>query len=159
MTTPRVFQINISDGGVPKLPVLSAEVTANGLAGDRQRNLKYHGGPDRAVCLYSLERIVALQDQGHPVYPGAMGENLTLSGMQWDRLAPGVLMRIGERLLVELTSYADPCPDLLPYFTHGANHLVDQDKYPGWSRVYARVIEPGTVKVADEVEIVGAKLS
>ena len=66
MTTSRVFQINISDGGVPKLPVQSVEVTADGLAGDRQRNLKYHGGPDRAVCLYSLERLLALQDQGHP---------------------------------------------------------------------------------------------
>ena len=153
MTTSRVFQINISDGGVPKLPVLSVNVTVNGLAGDRQRNLKYHGGPDRAVCLYSLERLLALQDQGHPVYPGATGENLTLTGVDWNQMVPDTLMRIGESLLIELTSYADPCPDLLPYFTDGANHLMDQDKYPGWSRVYARVLEPGMVKVADEVKI------
>jgi MOSC domain-containing protein YiiM len=155
MTTPRVFQINISDGGVPKLPVQSVEVTADGLAGDRQRNLKYHGGPDRAVCLFSLERLLALLADGHPVYPGATGENLTLTGVDWDKIVPGVLMRIGDSLLIEITSYADPCPDLLPYFTDGTNHLMDQDKYPGWSRVYARVLKPGTVKVADVVEIVG----
>jgi MOSC domain-containing protein YiiM len=153
MTTSRVFQINISDGGVPKLPQLSVEITAAGLASDRQIHLKFHGGPDRAVCLYALERILAFQDQGHPVYPGAMGENLTLSGLDWDRMVPGVRLRIGETLLLELTSYADPCSALLPYFTGGANHLVDQDKYPGWSRVYARVLEPGTVTVADVVEI------
>ncbi len=69
MTTSRVFQINISDGGVPKLPVQSVEVTADGLAGDRQRNLKYHGGPDRAVCLYSLDRLLALQDGWTPRLP------------------------------------------------------------------------------------------
>lgn len=152
MSTVRVFQINISDGGVPKLPLLSVEVTADGLAGDRQRNLKYHGGPNRAVCLYALERLLALQDDGHPVYPGATGENLTLSGVDWSMLVPGRLMRIGESLLIEITSYADPCPDLLPYFKDGANHLMDQ--YPGWSRVYARVLDPGTVKVADEVEVI-----
>jgi len=154
MTIPRVFQINISDGGVPKLPVLSVGVTVEGLAGDRQRNLKYHGGPDRAVCLFSLERLLALQADGHPVYPGATGENLTLTGVDWDQIVPDVLMRIGESLLIEITGYADPCPDLLPYFTNGANHLIDQDKYPGWSRAYARVLESGTVKVADVVEIV-----
>ena len=154
MIIPRVFQINISDGGVPKLPVLSVGVTVEGLAGDRQRNLKYHGGPDRAVCLFSLERLLALQADGHPVYPGATGENLTLTGVDWDQIVPDVLMRIGESLLIEITGYADPCPDLLPYFTNGANHLIDQDKYPGWSRAYARVLESGTVKVADVVEIV-----
>jgi len=154
MIIPRVFQINISDGGVPKLPVLSVGVTVEGLAGDRQRNLKYHGGPDRAVCLFSLERLLALQTDGHPVYPGATGENLTLTGVDWDQIVPDVLMRIGESLLIEITGYADPCPDLLPYFTNGANHLIDQDKYPGWSRAYARVLESGTVKVADVVEIV-----
>jgi MOSC domain-containing protein YiiM len=157
MTTPRVFQINISDGGVPKLSILSVEVTADGLAGDRQRNLKYHGGPDRAVCIYALERLLAFQAEGHPVYPGATGENLTLTGVDWDQIVPGVLMRIGESLLIEITGYADPCPDLLPYFTDGAIYLMDQDQYPGWSRVYARVLEPGTVKVADVVEIVDKK--
>ena len=48
-----VYQINISDGGVPKLPVLEAKVSEQGLDGDRQRNLKLHGGPDRACGLFS----------------------------------------------------------------------------------------------------------
>lgn len=154
MSRSWVFQINLSDGGVPKLPVLSAQVTLQGLTGDRQRNLKYHGGPDRAVCLYAVERVLALQAQGHPVYPGATGENLTLSGVDWAQAVPGVLMRIGEEVCIELTGYADPCPDLLPYFTNGANHLIDQEKYPGWSRLYARVLQPGTIKVADTVKVI-----
>lgn len=58
---PHVHQINLSDGGVPKLPVWEASVGKEGLSGDRQRNLKFHGGPDRAVCLYSLELIERLQ--------------------------------------------------------------------------------------------------
>ena len=41
-------QINISDGGMPKLPVSEAYVTQSGVPGDRQRNTKFHAGPDRA---------------------------------------------------------------------------------------------------------------
>lgn len=44
---PHVHQINVSDGGVPKRPVWEAKVNERGLDGDRQRNLKFHGGPDR----------------------------------------------------------------------------------------------------------------
>ena len=42
-------QVNVSPGGMPKLPVDAARVTKHGLEGDVQRNKKYHGGPNRAV--------------------------------------------------------------------------------------------------------------
>ncbi|HSE06328.1 MAG TPA: hypothetical protein VLK35_19425 [Methylomirabilota bacterium] len=45
------MQIGMSPGGVPKLPVSSARVTALGLEGDAQRDREHHGGPDRALCL------------------------------------------------------------------------------------------------------------
>ena len=57
MTKARVHQISISDGGVPKHAVESARITSTGIAGDRQHDTKHHGGPDRAVCLFSLEVI------------------------------------------------------------------------------------------------------
>ena len=44
-------QLNVSEGGMPKLAVASARVTRHGVEGDYQRNKKYHGGPNRAVCL------------------------------------------------------------------------------------------------------------
>ena len=57
----RVESINTSNGGVPKGPRPSANVAADGIAGDRQRDLRFHGGPTRAVSLYSLERVQALR--------------------------------------------------------------------------------------------------
>ncbi|MFN2109684.1 MAG: MOSC domain-containing protein, partial [Anaerolineae bacterium] len=81
MTQAMIFQINISHGGVPKLAVRSAEVTELGLVGDTHNNTKVHGGPTRALCLYSLERILALQAEGHPIFAGSTGENLTLAGL------------------------------------------------------------------------------
>jgi len=92
---PHVHQINVSDGGVPKLPVLEAVIATTGVLGDRQRNLKYHGGPDRAVCLFSQELIERLQDEGHSIEAGSSGENLTLAGLDWEKLKLGARLQIG----------------------------------------------------------------
>ena len=105
---PHVHQISISDGGVPKLPVLEAKVSEQGVDGDRQRNLKFHGGPDRAVCLYSFELIERLQDEGHPIDQGSTGENLTLSDLDWAQVCPGVRLTIGPEVQLEVTSYTTP---------------------------------------------------
>ena len=149
-----LFQINVSDGGVPKLPVPSVEVGFSGAAGDRQRNLKHHGGPDRALCLYSLERIMALQQEGHPIVPGAAGENLTLAGFDWDLLQPGMRLRIGARLEIETTSFTEPCRDIAGSFVVGAFVRILQDRHPGWSRLYAKVLTPGEIAVGHEVVFV-----
>jgi MOSC domain-containing protein YiiM len=57
-------QLNVSKGGVPKRPVVCARVTRFGVEGDVQRNLKYHGGPNRAVCIYSEELYADLRSEG-----------------------------------------------------------------------------------------------
>ncbi len=145
-----IVSINVSPGGVPKLPVDAAQVSASGVAGDRQRNLELHGGVDRAVCLYAMERIEALQAAGHPIAPGTTGENLTLRGIDWDRVVPGVVLRAGD-VVMEVTAYASPCRSIRPSFADDDSNHVAQKKHPGWSRVYARVREGGTVRVGDGV--------
>ena len=62
----RIVQINVSPGGVPKTPVASAHVGVLGLEGDAHRDTEHHGGPERAVCVYAMEAIRALEAEGHP---------------------------------------------------------------------------------------------
>lgn len=149
-----LHSINTSRGGVPKLPRPEAEVTVDGLSGDRQRNLRYHGGPKRAVSLYSLERIRALQAEGHPVDVGSMGENLTIAGLDWDRVGPGVRLAVGE-VLLEVTEDAPPCKTIAASFRDGLFGRAGQKKHPGWSRFYARVLREGVVRAGDAVELLG----
>ena len=151
MSQARVFQINVSNGGVPKLPVHAAKVTPGGLEGDRQNDRKHHGGPDKALCLYSLERILALQVEGHPIFSGSTGENLTLSGLDWDDLVPGVRLSLGDEVAVEITSYASPCPKIASSFAEGQIRRMSQEQHPGWARLYARVLSPGTICTGDQV--------
>jgi MOSC domain-containing protein YiiM len=148
-----VVQINISPGGVPKLPVPSARVTIDGLAGDGHRDLEHHGGPERAVCLYAMEAIEALQSEGHPIAPGSIGENLTVHGLDWADVAPGRILSVGEGVLLQVTRYTSPCFNIRPAFLDGDFTRVSQKRHPGWSRVYARVLGEGTVRKGDVVRV------
>jgi MOSC domain-containing protein YiiM len=148
----RIFQINVSNGGVPKLPVHGATVTPLGLKGDYQNDRKNHGGPDKALCLYSLECILDLQVEGHPIFSGATGENLTLSGLEWGTLAPGVCLTLGDEVKLEITSYASPCPKIADSFVEGQIERMSQQAHPGWARLYARVVTPGEIRIGDKVD-------
>jgi MOSC domain-containing protein YiiM len=150
---PHVHQINVSDGGVPKRPVREARVTERGLEGDRQRNLNVHGGPERAVCLFSLELLERLQDEGHPIDAGSSGENLTVAGLEWELIRPGVRLSVGPEVRLEVMSYTVPCRHNGPWFRDGDHQRISQKKNPGWSRVYAKVLHEGLVRPGDAVEI------
>ena len=143
-----VTSINTSGGGVPKTPRPWARVTADGVEGDRQDDRRFHGGPDRAVCLYSSDLIEALRGEGHSIAPGTIGENLTLAGIPWEEVRPDARVQIGD-VLLEITRAASPCQKIAGSFYDGEFTRVSQKLYPGWSRYYARVLAEGAVSVGD----------
>ena len=150
----RIFQLSTSPGGVPKTAVREATVNELGMSGDEHRFPDIHGGPERALCLFSLERILELQAEGHPIFPGAVGENVTLSGLDWGELNPGVRLALGDEVRVEITSYTTPCNTIPAFFVDGKYQRISQKAHPGWSRLYARVLQGGTLRVGQQVEIV-----
>jgi len=143
-----VHQLNVSDGGVPKKPVRVAEVGDRGLLGDRQAARQHHGRPLQALCLWSLEVIDALRAEGHPIEPGAAGENVTLSGIDWSTIRPGTQLLIGD-VLAEVSAWATPCAKNAQWFSDRDFGRIDHDRHPGWSRAYAWVREPGTIRSGD----------
>ena len=148
----RLESINASRGGVPKNGMFEALLTEQGLDGDRQRDLRFHGGPDRAIVLFSLDVIKALQREGHSIAAGTTGENLTVSGVDWKAIVPGTELRIGEvRLLI--TKYTSPCEKIAFSFLENDYTRISHTRHPGWSRLNARVLAGGLVTVGDAVEI------
>lgn len=152
-----VAQINTSPGGVPKLPVDSAEVTSLGLAGDQHEDRKHHGGPDRAVCLYALELIQRLREEGHPIAPGTTGENLTLQGVDWQTVIPGARFVFDGGVELEAVSYTVPCSTIRASFQGAAIKRISQKDHPGWSRVYARVLTTGVLRKGEPVRLIPAQ--
>ena len=150
--TGTIVSLHRSTGGVPKLAVASARVTVDGMEGDAQRNLKHHGGPDRALCLYSADLVDALRAEGHPVGPGTMGENVLVRGLSWEAMIPGTRLRLGT-VNVELTAFAHPCRNIAGSFRGGRIERVSVKIHPGWSRVYARVSNAGLLVAGDAVVV------
>ena len=148
----RLESINRSSGGVPKTPGAEAMVTEFGLDGDQQEDLNRHGGPERAIVLYSLDLILALRREGHPIGLGTTGENLTVSGVEWTAAVPGAEVIIGP-VRLRLTKFAKPCQKIASSFLAGDVTRVSHDAYAGWSRVCASVLAGGLIRVGDAVTI------
>lgn len=147
----RVHQLSRSNGGVPKRAVDEVAVTRLGLAGDWQNDRRHHGGPDRAVCLFPLELIETLHGEGHPIVPGAVGENITTAGVDWTRMVPGARVMIGDAVELEIVSYTAPCKTIKGAFADEDFTRISQKVRPGDSRVYARVLREGVVKAGDPI--------
>jgi MOSC domain-containing protein YiiM len=150
----RVLQVNVSPGGVPKLPVDKARVGPDGLDGDAHHHDAVHGGPLRAVCLLASEAIDRVRADGHPgVGPGAVGENLTTVGIELSLLAVGTRLGIGDDVVLELTGPANPCDVIKGAFSAGKSGRISILLHPTDSRMYARVEREGVVRPGDAIRV------
>jgi MOSC domain-containing protein YiiM len=129
MKDGRIVQLSVSAGGVPKLQISEAEITA------------------------SAEVLAALAREGHAASPGAVGENVTVEGLPWERVVPGARLGLGEQVVLEITRYASPCKTIAHVFRDGISDRISQKSHPGESRVYARVLAPGRVQTGDAVRL------
>jgi MOSC domain-containing protein YiiM len=141
-----LVQLNTSPGGIPKTSILSAQVTEAGVEGDWQTNRKVHGGPDRAICLYSVELYDALRKDGIDLQPGAVGENFTTSGVDLQSIGIGSKLRVGA-CTIEITNVREPCATLKKC------HVTLPQVITGRSGWMARVLQPGFVKPGDVIEV------
>lgn len=151
----RIAQINISHGGVPKHPVPHALVHSLGVEGDSHAHPHIHGGPNQALLLITSEAIEELRAQGFPVYPGALGENVTTEGIDRRHMRPGQRYRLGD-VIIELTKVRAPCNQLDGYGAgiHQAVYNKPAVKAgdastPTWaiSGFYAAVVQGGMLRV------------
>lgn len=149
----RVLQVNVSPGGVPKLPVERAWVGRFGVEGDRQRHDTVHGGPHRAVALLGIEAIERVQADGHPIEPGSVGENLTTAGIELASLPIGSRLAIGSELVLELSAPANPCNLIGGSFRGGKSGRISILTHPADTRMYARTLVEGEVRPGDPIRI------
>ncbi len=156
--TGTVLQVSISRGGVPKRAITEGDVTPLGIAGDGYNHPEIHGGPSQAVLLVSSEAIAELTAQGFPLYPGALGENITTAGIDRKQWRTGQRWRIGQAI-VELTTPRAPC-DTLSVYGFGIQRAVYDPQVkagdpssPRWAMAgfYASVVQPGIVRPGDPI--------
>jgi MOSC domain-containing protein YiiM len=123
-----------------------------GLDGDEQADLSVHGGPEKAVYGYAASRYPAWAQEfpalaGH-FTAGAMGENLTIAGMDESGICVGDVHAIGSALL-QVCQPRQPCFKFA--LRHGNKLLPKAMVRLGFSGWYYRVLKTGRLEAGDRL--------
>jgi len=140
------------NGGVPKPEVSNLLVQQDGCVGDKQNDLKHHGGPNRAVCLFSSEVLSALSNEGHPIFPGSVGENVLIEGIDWSLVMIGSRFHF-QNVILQVTSDAPPCRTIKASFSQHEFMRISMKQHPSSTRWYAKVIQGGELFTGEKVEL------
>lgn len=142
---------------IDKRPVRGpVEVDELGLAGDRQCDMRYHGGPDKALYAYAVEDAEWwAAELGREIPPGLFGENLTTQGLDVSGALIGERWRIGgpvHGILVEVRSPRTPCGNLSGRMEIKRFH----HRFARTGRVgaYLKVLETGEVRAGNRITVV-----
>ena len=145
--------------GIRKQPLTGVvDVRPLGIAGDEQADLSVHGGLEKAVYLYPHEHYAFWNEarervlkQKSELLPGAMGENLTTTGVLERDLWVGDRLQCGE-VLFEVTEPRSPC------YKFGARmgyaQAIKQMMQSGFSGVYLRVLQTGNLQTGAELILI-----
>jgi MOSC domain-containing protein YiiM len=126
----------------------------SGVVGDSVCDRKHHGGDDQALYAYGREDLDRWEGElGRELANGMFGENLTTSGVDVTACLIGERWSVGDNgLLLEVTSPRTPCQTFVKWL-----------QIPGWIKTftaaglpgaYFRIIEPGTVRAGDTIEVI-----
>src|SRR3989338_950366 len=144
---PYIVSINISSGGVPKLPIDSIYVSCSGLKGDGHNHAK-HDDPIQAVCLQDIEQLEGLNLKGHALAPGSTGENLTVKNLHINKLPLKAVLKFSGGVIVQLSKIRRPC------YVMDAIHPRLKEDTIGCHGIYAKVIREGILAAGEMIDVI-----
>ena len=144
---PGVLSINVSRGGVPKLPVDKTYIKRSGLDGDEHNHAK-HYRPTQAVCIQDIEQLNELSIPRGPLIPGTAGENLTVQNLHVNTLPIGTQLKFSGGVVLEITRVRPTC-----YVMDQIDPELKKDA-DGRHGMYAKVIVVGLLCVGETIEVI-----
>jgi MOSC domain-containing protein YiiM len=124
------------------------------LSGDRQGDLRVHGGPEKAVYGYPFEHLALWNEELRPETPfgpASFGENLTVTGWSEEQTLIGDVWVWGEALL-QVCQPRFPCFKLT--MATGRQTIGKRMLATGRTGWYLRVLQTGNVPVAGPIIVV-----
>jgi MOSC domain-containing protein YiiM len=134
--------------GICKKPVKGpVYLGKTGFEGDGVGDLKHHGGPDKAVCVYGVNHYPYWEGVlGIALSPAPFGENLSISGLEESAVCIGDIFEAGTSVL-QISQPRQPCSTLAARF--GRNDMVKLVVESGRTGFYLRVLEEGVMEAGD----------
>jgi MOSC domain-containing protein YiiM len=161
----KVISVNV---GLPRVVEYMGEPVATGifksaaegkvavgplnLEGDRQADLRVHGGPMKSVYVYPVEHYSYWHDElpaGTDLTMGAFGENFTTEGIFESEVRRGDRLRIGTAEF-EVTVPRFPCYKLGIRF--GRRDMLRRFMKSGRSGFYLSVLKTGELEPGEEIK-------
>lgn len=130
--------------GICKQTIEEAFLTKEGFRGDGVADLRYHGGPDRAVCVYPYEHYLLWEKEFHHSLPAStFGENITVTNMLEKDVCIGDIFQLGDAV-IQVTQGRIPCSTI----TKRTNNplLLKRMVQTGFTGYLCRVLEEGHVR-------------
>jgi MOSC domain-containing protein YiiM len=147
------------DTAIDKRPTAGpVRVGRLGLAGDRQMDVKHHGGPLQAVYAYASEDLDWWsRELGRELPHGYFGENLTTAGIDVGGARQGERWRLGEEddpehVVLQVTDSRIPCSTF--QWRMGEPRWVRRFADHGEPGAYLSVVKEGVVRAGAVLEAV-----
>jgi MOSC domain-containing protein YiiM len=141
--------------GIDKSKTMNALLTKEGFIGDGVANTDFHGGPDRAVCLYPYEHYQMWGKEFKKVFnPPSFGENICVSNMIEKDVFIGDIFSLGEAM-VQITQGRIPCSTISKH--NGEDKLLGRIVETGYTGYFFRVLEEGRVGADSCLKLVERK--
>ncbi|MCX5708148.1 MAG: MOSC domain-containing protein [Candidatus Omnitrophica bacterium] len=130
--------------GVPKKNIGQARLKENwGLVGDAHVDTGI-----RQLSLLAAESIQKMKEKGLNVGPGDFAENITTEGIDLLQLKVGSRLKIGTRILLEISQIGKQCLKPCAVFYRLGDCVFPREG------LFVVVLKGGTVKVGDGIEVV-----
>jgi len=131
--------------GICKVPVSGPLLLKRlGFEGDGVGDLNHHGGPDKAVCVYSTDHYPYWQEtMGMKLPVAAFGENLSVANLREEDICIGDIFELGTAL-VQVSQPRQPCKTLAARY--GRDDMIRLVVDSGYTGFYLRVLGEGQVE-------------
>ncbi|KGR77454.1 MOSC domain-containing protein [Ureibacillus sinduriensis] len=138
--------------GICKESVKEAFLTKEGFIGDGVADLKHHGGPDRAVCIYPYEHYAQWEKEFDTAMPNsAFGENITVTNMLESDVYIGDIYQLGEAI-IQVTQGRVPCSTINK--RTGLPTLMKRMVETGYTGYLCRVLQEGKVRNDSKITLI-----
>ncbi|WP_028400782.1 MOSC domain-containing protein [Ectobacillus panaciterrae] len=130
--------------GICKEAVEEVFLSKAGFHGDDVAHKQFHGGPDRAVCIYSHEHYTLWENEFGVQFPdAALGENLTVTHMLEKDVCIGNTYQVGEAI-IQVTQGRIPCNTISRRV--GIPEILGKIVETGYTGYLCRVLKEGYVR-------------
>ncbi|MFC7443141.1 MOSC domain-containing protein [Laceyella putida] len=137
--------------GICKDPIEEVYLANEGFHGDGVANPTFHGGIERAVCVYPHEHYLMWEQEFQTKLPAcAFGENVTATHLLERDVCIGDIYQLGEAV-IQVTQGRIPC-DTINKRT-GIPTLMARIIEEGYTGFFCRVLQEGTVRKDSTIQL------